>query len=168
MAGETVYQGLTGLTTVLMRATVSGEPALSGGWVAAEQYASIPQTPKVPFILTGIITEAPAYWDRFAVGGGIHHWQAEFLLPVAVGFFKEFDKDAAAAEVAMRGWPKAVADQLWADQTLDRNAEGIGFGLSDAFRLFEYRIGHMRIFGTTYWGMRGIVRIRQRHAQPMG
>lgn len=167
MADETISQGLSGLVTVLLRASVTGKPALSGGWRLGEDYDAIPQAPNVPFVLVGAITEQPAYWDRFALGGGIHKWQAEFLLPVARGFFERYDKQAALAEVAMRGWETAVATELWADQTLDRNVEGIGYGRAESFRLFEYRVGHMKILGNVYWGMRGIVLIRQRHDQPM-
>ena len=149
-------------------AAVAGQPALSAGFVLPDEYANLPQTLTLPCLVVSKVYNIPNAWRRKAAGLGLHEWRAEVLLFAAPGPLTKLNADAATAMLKTRGWARAFADKLWANQSLNGTAQIIGEPDGDMRRLFRYAEGHVYL-GTpaTYWGCRLELAIQQTHAQNM-
>lgn len=163
-----VSDALAQLKTILLTATVAEQPALTAGYVMPDEYASIPTPPTLPFVVVGELYNTPNDWLRKADGLGLHRWRAEVLLFAAQGPLVSLNTTTAAAMLTTRGWARAFADVLWANQTLNSTAQIIGEPNGEMRRLFQYGIGHIYLGDTgEYWGLRAEVVIQQTHAQAM-
>ena len=169
MAEYTVSNALAQLKAILMTASAAGQPALTAGYILPDEFALIPDTPTPPFFVLSELYNTPNDWQRKADGLGIHEWRAEGLLFAAQGPLMTLNADAATAMLKTRNWPKAFADVLWANQSLNGRALIIGEPTGGMRRLFRYAIGHVYLDATReFWGMRLELTIQQKHAQPMG
>lgn len=168
MAAQTEKDALTQLKAILVTATVTGQPALTGGYILPDEYTSIPQTLSLPCLVVSKVYNVPNSWRRKAAGLGLHEWRAEVLLYAAPGPLKTLTGDAAAAMLKTRGWAQAFAEKMWANQSLNGTALIIGEPDGDMRRLFQYAEGHVYLGSTaTYWGCRLELAIQQTHAQNM-
>lgn len=168
MAAHTEKDALAQLKAILLTAAVSGQPALTGGYVLPDEYASVPQELSLPCLAVSKVYNIPNAWRRKAAGLGLHEWRAEVLLYAAPGPLTTLNADAAAAMLKTRGWAQAFADKLWANQSLNGTALIIGEPDGDMRRLFRYAEGHVYLGSTaTFWGCRLEVAIQQTHAQDM-
>lgn len=164
----TEADALTQLKTILLTATAPGQPSLTAGYVLPDEYEDMPQTLSLPCLVVSKVYNTPNAWRRKAAGLGVHEWRAEALLFAAPGPLTALNADAATAMMTTRGWAKALADKLWANQSLNGTAQIIGEPDGDMRRLFQYAEGHVYLASTaTFWGCRFEIAIQQTHAQNM-
>ena len=165
---STVRDALVQLKALLMTATAAGQPALAAGYVMPDDYALLPDTPALPFLVVGELYNTPNEWLRKASGLALHKWRAEVLICTAPGPLLSLNADTAAAMLKTRNWARALSEVLWANQTLNGTAQIIGEPAGEMRRLFQYGIGHIYLGDTqTYWGLRLELPIQQTHAQAM-
>ena len=106
----TVRDALVQIKALLMTATAAGQPALAAGYVLPDDYALLPGTPALPFLVVGELYNAPNEWLRKASGLALHKWRAEVLICGAAGPLTALNADSAAAGLKTRSWARALAD----------------------------------------------------------
>lgn len=169
MAEYTVAEALAALKTILLTASAAGQPALTAAYIMPDEYALIPDSPTLPFLMISELTEVPNDWQRKADGLAIHEWRAEVLLFAAQGPLVTLNADSAAAMLKTRNWSQALATVLWRNQSLNGRALIIGEPTGGMRRLFRYGVGHVYMDATKeYWGLRLELTIQQKHTQQMG
>lgn len=165
---STVRDALVQLKALLMTAVTAGQPALAAGYVMPDDYALLPDTPALPFLVVGELYNTPNEWLRKASGLALHKWRAEVLICTAPGPLTVLNADTAAAILKTRNWARALSEVLWANQTLNGTAQIIGEPAGEMRRLFQYGIGHVHLDpANIYWGLRLELPIQQTHAQGM-
>lgn len=117
----------------------------------------------LPVIIVAQVVNQPRNWGFATYGRGAHLWQAEILCFLEHGPLTD-DRASAVAEMKHDPWPKAVADVLMQNLSLNGVARKIGDGES----LFTYRIGHIHWWTGVYWGIRFVLPILNHPVQERG
>ena len=164
----TTRDALVQLKALLLTATAAGQPALAAGYVMPDDYALLPDTPALPFLVVSELYNVPNDWQRKASGLAVHKWRAEVLICTAPGPLVALNADTAMALLKTRNWAQALAAVLWANQSLNGTAQIIGEPAGEMRRLFQYGVGHVFLDPTIqYWGLRLELPIQQTYAQVM-
>ena len=171
---------LAALKTLLASLDVS--PAPAGVWHYPNDYADMASVgySKLPLVICYDIVNTPDSWGRFQDGLGLHSWSIGISCLLYPGDITTM-KSAVPAEMSHKGWVKALADLLLANQTLNGTALYIGDADLPATlgeggivsggvsQLFQARIGGIGgWFDRNFWGVEIALPILQVHGQAMG
>lgn len=78
----------------------------------------------MPIVLLAKALDREQRWGRQAFGAGVHEYFVQ--IKVLCAHFSRDAEDQRRGEMAARGWPKVLADKLYAAQSLNGHVQLIG------------------------------------------
>lgn len=166
MSISAVDDALLAAATLLATVDPDPSPAPIAAWAYPANYEDI-TFDDLPVIVVSEVVNQRRNWEIKSAGLGLHRWEMEILVFLAEG---QLTSHAAAAPIErlQTPWYKALADKLYGSMTFGVEGTWIGKGDGGTFRLMEpYHVGHISFDTRTFWGIRAIVPINQKHSQTM-
>lgn len=165
-----VADTLAALKPLLAAITVPSAPAVyvypddGVNWKAALAPAALPAI----FARESVTRQST--WGRVAFGKGVEYYEIELL--IACRAIRDVPVDLRIGELAARGWRKAVADILYANQTLTGTISIVGrVNSTGGGQLFEASTGIVipdeGETKTPYYGMAIYFGVKEIYAQTM-
>lgn len=106
-------------------------------------------------------------WVVKAAGRGWDIWEMDIRCYLMEGPLLT-DEQRATAASSQWAWPKALADILFANGTLNGTCNIVGLYSSKPAKLFDSVFGHLPwVAGKEFWGMAARVMVQQTHNQVM-
>lgn len=168
---QTVGSALTALQAVLETVDPAPMPAASAVYVFPSEAGDINlEIERLPVVIVSQYfgSQANESIGRTSYGIGNHRWSAEIL--VIVDGFPQNESEAAAAEIRLRPWLRAMTDVLWQNLTLDGTCRSLGLdrgGAQGRLLLQVVRRGAVMWFNTERFGMQCLLPIYQEYVQAM-
>lgn len=171
MAAQTVGTALNALQAILETVDPSPMPPASAVYVFPSEAGDINlDIERLPVVIISQYfgSQGQESIGRTSYGVANHRWAAEIL--ILVDGFPQNEAEAAAAEVRLRPWLRAMTDVLWQNLTLDGTCRSLGLdrgGAQGRLLLQTIRRGAVMWFQTERFGMQCLLPIYQEYTQSM-